>query len=138
MAPCSQRIALLERRLGDILFRRHPPTEHKCLFYRESQSLSRGISSTARARNEARPHDGRPFRSRWRSTRRDTKIEWKPIPVGLGIAFLGAAQFYRIRRKGERRQEDEDESEDRDAVNDGVNGKGRPRRRKRIRPSGPW
>lgn len=95
--------------------------------------------STARFSTGARYHDQRPsaFRTRLRAALKDTKVQWKPIPVGLGITFLGALQFYRIREREKRRQQEED-----DAVEDAADGssepKGRPRRRQRIRPSGPW
>ncbi|RAO66265.1 uncharacterized protein BHQ10_002277 [Talaromyces amestolkiae] len=56
----------------------------------------------------------------------ETKIEWHPIPIGLGIGFLGLWQFYRARRDTERLRDQEIEED------------GKPPRRKRIRPSGPW
>ena len=67
------------------------------------------------------------FGSRLRVALRHTKIEWYPIPVGLGIGLIGLIQIYRIQR-AEREREDEEY--------DGV-GK-RPPRRPRVRPSGPW
>ena len=75
--------------------------------------------------------DQGPFGARLRHALRDTKITWYPIPVGLGIGFLGFAQLYRVRQREKLRQEEEDEKKD-----DGSGG--RPRRRKRIRPDGPW
>lgn len=64
------------------------------------------------------------FRSRLNSALKRTKIEWKPIPVALGITFLGVYQFYRIQR---REQHNQAHNED-----------GTPKKRERIRPSGPW
>ena len=58
-----------------------------------------------------------------------TKIEWKPIPVALGIGFLGVYQFYRIQRRQKYTQAGEDEA---------TESHGRPKKRERIRPSGPW
>lgn len=52
-----------------------------------------------------------------------TKIQWKPIPIGLGIGFLGLFQFYR--------------TQTRDNENTTVNGD-RPKKRERIKPDGPW
>ncbi len=71
---------------------------------------------------------------------RRTKIEWKPIPVALGIGFLGGVQLYRVQQREKKRKEDEDEEariaeEERGQSEDS---RGRPKRRKRIRPSGPW
>lgn len=66
---------------------------------------------------------------------RDTKIEWYPIPIGLGIGFLGFAQFWRVRAR-ERQREEEAKREP--AGDGGEGGSKRPRKRERIRPSGPW
>ncbi|KZF24135.1 phosphatidylserine decarboxylase [Xylona heveae TC161] len=70
------------------------------------------------------------FRSRLAAALKRTKIQWYPIPVGLGIGFLGLLQFYKVReREGQRSIEggsfpagDEDQ----------------PPKRRKIRPSGPW
>ncbi|RMY79325.1 hypothetical protein D0863_00111 [Hortaea werneckii] len=72
------------------------------------------------------------FRSAWDST----KIVWRPIPVSLGIAFLGVVQFYRIRERNLREEEEEwlRRSEHPEDYEETL----RPRRRERIRPSGPW
>lgn len=71
-----------------------------------------------------------PFGSRLRNALRDTKIVWKPIPIGLGVAFLGAFQFYRTqaRQNEQEKARQAAEFEDGDKVP----------KRKRIRPSGPW
>ena len=89
------------------------------------------FSTGARRLNKERS----PFRTRIR----DTKIQWKPIPVGLGIGFLGAVQFYRVREREreKRRQEEEDAALEEERRNEDDSGS-RPKRRKRIRPSGPW
>jgi phosphatidylserine decarboxylase len=63
---------------------------------------------------------------------KSTKIEWKPIPIGLGIGFLGLVQFYRVQQREQRRQEEE-----RNGYGSGPDG-GKPKKRERIRPSGPW
>ena len=56
---------------------------------------------------------------------RNTKVQWKPIPIGLGIAFLGAFQLWRIRRR-------EGSAEESNQQTDGK----RPPRRPRIYPDG--
>ncbi|OJJ45697.1 hypothetical protein ASPZODRAFT_133556 [Penicilliopsis zonata CBS 506.65] len=70
------------------------------------------------------------FGSRLRFALRTTKIEWYPIPVGLGIGLLGLLQFYKSQRKEKERLEREAAGE--------VWQDGKPPRRERIRPSGPW
>src|SRR5436190_21697206 len=82
------------------------------------------------------------FRSRLRAAWNETRIQWYPIPVGLGIGFLGLSHFYRVRkRKQETEYEDEREylrlfGENGEGKGEGQ--QGRPKRRKKIRPSGPW
>lgn len=66
------------------------------------------------------------FTSRLGSAWGRTRIQWKPIPIGLGIGFLGLYQFYRTNKDPERWREQENDED------------GNPPRRKRIRPSGPW
>ncbi|KAI0006919.1 phosphatidylserine decarboxylase [Xylariaceae sp. FL0662B] len=63
--------------------------------------------------------------SKLRSRLRETKVQWYPIPVGLGIAFLGVVQFYKVQTRDKERLDNED---------DGT----RPKRRPRVRPDGPW
>ena len=56
--------------------------------------------------------------------------------MGLGIAFLGAVQLYRVQEREKQREQDEEEAQER--LDDEADRKGKPRKRKRIRPSGPW
>ncbi len=107
----------------------------RCLFCRYTRYSVRRLATTARLHKDGSSGDEGSFRSRLQAALRRTKIEWKPIPVGLGIAFLGAVQFYRIREREKRRQAEEDEAE---AHQEGEQGSIIPRKRKRIRPSGPW
>ncbi|KAJ9662767.1 phosphatidylserine decarboxylase 1 [Neophaeococcomyces mojaviensis] len=67
--------------------------------------------------------EGEKFTTRASRAWRNTKIEWKPIPIALGIGFLGFWQFLRIQRR-------EQEAADADG------GTGRVPKRERIRPSG--
>ncbi|KAB8069106.1 phosphatidylserine decarboxylase-domain-containing protein [Aspergillus leporis] len=67
------------------------------------------------------------FGSRLRFALRNTKVEWYPIPVGLGIGLLGILHFYKSQRAERERLEREAEDE---ITN--------PPPRHRIRPSGPW
>lgn len=68
------------------------------------------------------------FGSRLGSALKNTKVQWYPIPVGLGVGFLGLVQFYKTQaREKERRAQEE-------AGEPGL----RPKKRERIRPEGPW
>ena len=108
-----------------------------CLSCQRTRSSAR-FSTSARARQEQQ-QDRRPFGTRLRTALRNTKLQWKPIPVGLGIAFLGAVQFYRVRERERRRQYlDEDDQDAEGNHHDRGENQDRPRKRKRIRPSGPW
>lgn len=108
---------------------------YTCSSCRYAQSSLRKFTTSPHFYRDANSKDEGPFGTRLRAALRRTKVEWKPIPVGLGIAFLGAAQFYRVREREKRRQ-----AEEGDAVSDNRDEEGiaKPRKRKRIRPSGPW
>ncbi|KAG6008809.1 hypothetical protein E4U21_003838 [Claviceps maximensis] len=70
------------------------------------------------------------FSQRLGEALRKSKITWYHIPVGLGIGFLGLVQFYKVTAREERKRRDDAES--------CGNADGRPKRRPRIRPEGPW
>ena len=77
--------------------------------------------------------------SSWSKARKalaDTQIQWYAVPAAVGIGFLGAFQLYKVarREKAEREEEAKHGSVYRDGDGDGQT----PRKRKRIRPSGPW
>ena len=82
------------------------------------------------------------FGTRLRKALGETKIKWYPIPAVLGIGFLGLAQLYRVneREKSKLALEGADDG----TVNfkgtgaDELDSRGRPKRRERIRPTGPW
>ena len=115
-----------------------PTRPYICNTCRQARPFPRPFTTTT---HRAKPQDQRngPFTSRLRAALGKTKIEWKPIPVGLGIAFLGAAQFYRIQQREKRRQQDEEESTRRAEENKIRDGDVRkPPKRERVRPSGPW
>lgn len=79
------------------------------------------------------------FGTRLRRALGETKIKWAPIPVGLGIGFLGLAQLYRINeREKARLRKEEDGHVDITGNGNGEGVEGRPKRRERIRPTGPW
>lgn len=99
----------------------------------------RPFSSTQASRfGRQKPHRKETFASRLGKAWRKTPIKWKPIPIGLGIAFLGVFQFYRIQERERRKQEEEWLRENEDENGNGNGSEGRIKKRKRIRPSGPW
>src|SRR4051794_22946429 len=57
--------------------------------------------TSSRGAYKHRPSEGEKESSTSRAGKawRSTRIEWKPIPIALGIAFLGAFQLYRIQRR---------------------------------------
>ena len=114
-------------------------SSYVCTSCRHARTYPRRFTTTARQAQEQRDRNG-PFTSRLRAAFGKTKTEWKPIPIGLGVAFLGAAQFYRIQRRERRRQEQEEQEARRDAEdrNSLTGAERRPPKRKRVRPSGPW
>jgi phosphatidylserine decarboxylase len=75
------------------------------------------------------------FSSRLRAALRDTKIQWYHIPVGLGVGFLGFVQFYKVAAREREKQQQDAEATQGD-YSAGTETK--PKRRKRIRPDGPW
>lgn len=108
------------------LWRTTPPySRTQCLCRR---SRSRPFSSSSRLHN-----DGDSFRTRLGRAFKDTKIKWYPIPAALGIAFIGFAQIYKKRGEGRRREAEDDVKGGEDQLQEE-----RPRKRQRIRPTGPW
>ncbi|EHY57586.1 phosphatidylserine decarboxylase 1 [Exophiala dermatitidis] len=85
----------------------------------------RNFRTTQRRWKAQRGDQKESFAARLGKAWRETKIEWKPIPIGLGIGFLGLLQFMRIRAREGGAQEGSSET-------DG----GRPPKRQRIYPSG--
>lgn len=117
-----------------VLFHQNPskPLEWMCHFCQRTRPSPR-FSTSARARQEQHQNNGR-FGTRLRTALRDTKVQWRyRIPIGLGIGFLGAVQFYRVQEREQKRRQEEQA-----ALESTEDSKGRPRKRRRIRPSGPW
>lgn len=107
---------------------------------RSARSAHARLSPPARHFSSTRPtfeqfHRKESFRSRLNSALKNTKVKWEPIPIALGIGFLGVFQFYRIQRREKHTQSDG--GEDSDGEN-ALDHQGRPKKRERIRPSGPW
>jgi phosphatidylserine decarboxylase len=92
------------------------------------------------------PHRVRPqnrkesFGSRLGAALGRTRIEWYWIPATAGIAFLGGVQFYRVYAREQAKREEEERASnysDGEEWEEPEPGK-KPKKRKRIRPSGPW
>lgn len=90
------------------------------------------FSSSSYRRNESKGSKGTPngnsdesFGSKLNTALKNTKIEWHPIPIGLGIALLGLIQFFRSKNAEKERLERE-----------GEHGNVIPT--KKVRPTGPW
>lgn len=110
----------------------------RCLLSRQTRSTTHHFATSARLGNtNGSAQNKGPFRSRLRTALRNTKVDWAPIPVGLGVAFLGAVQFYRVRERERKRREEDYLESDSDGESK-VEDRSRPKKRKRIRPSGPW
>ncbi|KAL9597741.1 MAG: hypothetical protein Q9219_004935 [cf. Caloplaca sp. 3 TL-2023] len=102
--------------------------QYTCIFCQHS--APRRLPALSRLYSGGPSSSQGPFRTRLRIALQRTKVEWQPIPVALGVGFLGAVQFYRVRKREQARQEDEAAEEE--ARNH------RPAKRKQIKPSGPW
>lgn len=100
--------------------------------YTRLSQPSRNFSSSRRLLGQHQFHRKESFRSRLNSALKNTKVKWEPIPIALGIGFLGAFQLYRIQRREKHVQSEADRDDD------AGDSSGKPRKRERIRPSGPW
>lgn len=97
-----------------------------------SRLSPRQIRSFSRTCKHHQQHRESSFSSRLRDAWNSTPVVWKPIPIGLGIVFLGVFQLYRNNDRERRRIDDGERTED------DPGDVGKPKRRERIRPSGPW
>lgn len=102
------------------------------------QSLRvRTFTTSRRLYEQRQQHRKEGFGSRLRKALADTPIKWQPIPVALGVAFLGGFQWYRVHEREKARDLEERGQYVGSAGDPGDGGK-RPKKRERIRPSGPW
>ncbi|MCJ1335642.1 phosphatidylserine decarboxylase 1 [Bachmanniomyces sp. S44760] len=108
-----------------------------CLSCRQNEATLRRFTTFTRLQKSDQPYGKEPFIARLRLALGKTRVKWYPIPVGLGVAFLGFTQLYRLQQQEKRRREDEEEEGrplDKEISGEG----GKPKKRKRIRPGGPW
>ncbi|KAF3043544.1 phosphatidylserine decarboxylase 1 [Didymella keratinophila] len=108
---------------------RRRPAAFQPAYARAPAPVPRNFSSSRPLHEQQ--HRKESFRSRLGAALGKTKIKWEPIPIALGVGFLGAFQLYRIQRREKHTQTEQDRGED-------VDQQGRPKKRERIRPSGPW
>lgn len=93
--------------------------------YHRLHAASRRAHPSPRVLLGRRLFSQRSHRPNGSSKVQDSRIRWYPIPVGLGVGFLGLVQFYKVyTREQEKQAQDGEEAS-------------RPRRR-RVRPDGPW
>lgn len=96
-----------------------------------ARRFARPFASSPRAalrQSSPRLKSSERFGSRLGSALRSTKVQWYPIPVGLGVGFLGLVQFYKTQAREKERREQEEAGEP----------GSRPKKRERTRPEGPW
>lgn len=104
---------------------------------------SRLFSSSTKLYRQ-QPNYKESFGTRLRRALRETKIKWYPIPVGVGIGFIGLAQLYRVNERERARREEElvkygyVRSTGKNENGGDADSNGRPKRRHRVRPTGPW
>lgn len=72
-----------------------------------------------------RPFSQQSHRPQADAKTQSSRVRWHPIPVGLGVGFLGLVQFYKVSHRDEKQKQDGDLEQ-------------RPKRRPRVRPDGPW
>ncbi|KAL2025160.1 hypothetical protein VTK56DRAFT_162 [Thermocarpiscus australiensis] len=92
---------------------------------RQVDAASRQVHPIQRALAR-RPFSQQSHRPKASSKVHDSRIRWYPIPVGLGVGFLGLVQFYKVYTREQEKQ-----------AQDGEQGP-RPKKRPRVRPDGPW
>ncbi|RFU35745.1 hypothetical protein B7463_g605, partial [Scytalidium lignicola] len=95
---------------------------------RSYRQIRRPLSSSSKRFQQKYNHKEH-FGTRLRNALRNTKIQWYQIPVGLGIGFLGVLQFYRVNEREKAKLAEEKEDGERHE---------RPKKREKIRPTGPW
>ncbi|KAK4162748.1 phosphatidylserine decarboxylase-domain-containing protein [Cladorrhinum sp. PSN259] len=88
-------------------------------------------STAAKSLRRPLPNGRRPFsqqqsqRPKADSKVHQSRIRWQPIPVALGVGFLGLFQFYKTSTRPEEKIDDVETTK-------------RPKKRPRVRPDGPW
>jgi phosphatidylserine decarboxylase len=106
-----------------------PPCRPRCI------KNVRTFTAARRIYSEQQQHKKDSFGARLRYALNNTRIQWYAIPAAAGIGFLGAFQFFKVTQRENALREEEERA----AYNNGDDeDPKRPKKRKRIRPSGPW
>jgi phosphatidylserine decarboxylase len=113
-SPSSNSLNRTEFVFGSTSSRAHPPSRH---LHPQRRHFSHSRRHWEAQKGQS---DNESFSTRLGKAWRSTRTEWKPIPIGLGIAFLGLFQFVRMSRREGGAYGDEE----------------RPPRRQRIYPTG--
>ncbi|KAK6506106.1 phosphatidylserine decarboxylase 1 [Arthrobotrys conoides] len=96
-----------------------PILPRKNSYYRNDQRLYFSSSSSSDPRKS--------FFHRLKTAWNDTPIKWTPIPVGLGITYLGFKHYSTVMNRERQIAEEEDQYDPND-----------PKKKRRVRPTGPW
>lgn len=104
----------------------HPQT--LCLRSR-AQVSTRHFSASPRSHQQQHRKEG--FRSRLSAALNRTRVQWYAIPVGIGVGFLGGVQAYKVTAREKAKREEQEDAEQ-------IEEPGKPKKRPRVRPSGPW
>ncbi|KAF2672655.1 phosphatidylserine decarboxylase [Microthyrium microscopicum] len=105
---------------------------------RPTSLQTRAFSASRRVLKNKQTHRKEAFGARLREAWNNTRVEWYAIPAAAGIGFLGALQLYKVVTENEKARREAEED------NGGVYNNGededpkKPKKRKRVRPSGPW
>ncbi|KAI6783217.1 Phosphatidylserine decarboxylase proenzyme-like protein [Emericellopsis cladophorae] len=90
-----------------------------------ARSTTRSSTATRRAFSSNNGPRRPRFSQRLGEALRNSKVTWYPIPVGLGVGFLGLVQFYKVQTREKQKQDEIENGE-------------RPQKRPRVKLEGPW
>lgn len=103
------------------------PTKLRRIMLHRSVSTSKRTFASSPPLHRRSNQQNESSRTRLGPALGSKRIEWYWIPASAGIAFLGGVQFYKVYSREEAKKELDDSDDGR-----------RPRKRDRVRPSGPW
>ena len=137
-SPARAILQLTSSRSLEVFSSNARTTPYRCVFCQARFSTPRHFSASTIRRKTGEDGGRGSFGARLRVALRGTKVQWYPIPVGLGIGFLGFAQLYRQQQQRERLRREDEAVSGHGPEEEADQKRGRPRKRERIRPSGPW
>jgi hypothetical protein len=129
---------LIARRRPLHIYNATPSKTHLFLHAHEPRILPSCRTFTSSSARYQHPHRKDSFRARLGTALRNTKIEWYWVPASAGVAFVGGLQSYRMYATAQEKKDEEDNaslySDDGSEEEPGK----KPKKRKRIKPEGPW